>query len=164
MPAEENGQNQTRDHSFDELAKGLANRSLSRRDALKRVGAAIVGGLLASVPGVAWATHKPSHKPPPPPPSPPPPPPPPPPPTESPPPPPPVQGCPPEEDCGANPYCRCIVTVEGISFCTSAIGFIICDPMTPCTSSEDCPGGYACSRGYAAGPCPSPVCWPQCEG
>ena len=42
MPAEENGPNQTRDHSFDELARGLANRSLSRGDALKWVGAAIV--------------------------------------------------------------------------------------------------------------------------
>ena len=87
MPAEENEQNQTRDHSFDELAKGLANRSLSRRDALKWVGAAITGGLLASVPGVAWATHKPGHKQPPPPP-------------ESPPPPPP--GCPEGKiDCGS---------------------------------------------------------------
>ena len=55
MPAEENGPNQTRDHSFDELARGLANRSLSRGDALKRVGAAIVGGLLASIPGAALA-------------------------------------------------------------------------------------------------------------
>jgi hypothetical protein len=42
-------------YSFDELAKGLANRSLSRGDALKWVGAAIVGGLLGSIPGVAWA-------------------------------------------------------------------------------------------------------------
>ena len=61
MPAEENGQNQTRDHSFDELAKGLANRSLSRRDALKWVGAALVGGLLSAIPGVAWAHHRPGH-------------------------------------------------------------------------------------------------------
>src|SRR5215212_5327536 len=50
-----------RDHSLDELAKGLANGSLSRRDALKWAGAAIVGGLLGSIPGVAWATHRPGH-------------------------------------------------------------------------------------------------------
>jgi hypothetical protein len=52
MSPEENGQYQPRDHSFDELAKGLANRSLSRRYALKWVGAAVMGGLLASIPGV----------------------------------------------------------------------------------------------------------------
>jgi len=61
VPAEENGQNQTRDHSFDELAKGLANRSLSRRDAFKWLGAAIMGGLLVSIPGVGWAHHKAGH-------------------------------------------------------------------------------------------------------
>ena len=60
MP-EENEQNQPRDHSLDELAKGLANGSLTRRDALKWAGAALVGGLLTSIPGVAWATHKPGH-------------------------------------------------------------------------------------------------------
>src|SRR5215207_2206366 len=41
--------------SFDELAKGLASGTLSRRKALRLMGAALVGGALASVPGVAWA-------------------------------------------------------------------------------------------------------------
>jgi hypothetical protein len=68
VPEEENGQNQARDdsfnerdHSLDELAKGLANGSLSRRDALKWAGAALVGGLLGSIPGAAWANHRPGH-------------------------------------------------------------------------------------------------------
>ncbi len=43
------------ENSLDELAKGLANRSVSRRGALKLVGGTILGGLLASIPGVAWA-------------------------------------------------------------------------------------------------------------
>jgi hypothetical protein len=59
-PAEEHSSDE-RDHSLDELAKGLANGSLSRRNALKWAGAAIVGGLLGSIPGVAWADHKPGH-------------------------------------------------------------------------------------------------------
>ena len=56
VPARED---RVRDHSLDELAKGLANRSLSRGDALKWAGAAIVGGLLAAIPGVALADPKP---------------------------------------------------------------------------------------------------------
>src|SRR5215211_7099050 len=45
----------TRDHSFDELAKGLAKGSLSRGQALRWMGAAVLGGVLASIPGVALA-------------------------------------------------------------------------------------------------------------
>ena len=37
--------------------KGLANGSLSRRRALKGMGAAVMGGVLASIPGVAFATQ-----------------------------------------------------------------------------------------------------------
>jgi hypothetical protein len=46
-----------RERSFDELARGLASGTLSRRKALKLMGAALVGGALASVPGVAWAAR-----------------------------------------------------------------------------------------------------------
>jgi hypothetical protein len=46
-------QDVTEEHSFDELAKGLANRTISRREAFKWFGAAIAGTLLASIPGVA---------------------------------------------------------------------------------------------------------------
>ena len=43
------------DRNFDSLAKGLAEERVSRGKALKLVGAAILGGLLASIPGVALA-------------------------------------------------------------------------------------------------------------
>ena len=42
-------------HPVDKLAKGLASGTLSRRKALRILGATLVGGVLASVPGVAWA-------------------------------------------------------------------------------------------------------------
>jgi hypothetical protein len=44
----------TEEHSFDELARGLASGTVSRRRALKLVGLAIGGGLLSSIPGLAW--------------------------------------------------------------------------------------------------------------
>jgi hypothetical protein len=40
---------------FDELAKGLATRSLSRRQVLKGIGAAVSGAALTSIPRLAWA-------------------------------------------------------------------------------------------------------------
>ena len=46
---------EARDHSFDELARGLASGTLSRGKALRLMGAALVGGALASTPGIAWA-------------------------------------------------------------------------------------------------------------
>jgi hypothetical protein len=51
----------TRERSFDELAKSLADGKLSRRGMLRMLGGALLGGALASIPGVAWATHKPGH-------------------------------------------------------------------------------------------------------
>ena len=49
------GKEATAGHSFDQLARELADGTLSRRRALRMMGAALVGGVLASVPGVAWA-------------------------------------------------------------------------------------------------------------
>jgi hypothetical protein len=46
---------ETTNRYFDELATGLASGSLSRRKALRLMGAALVGGALASFPGVALA-------------------------------------------------------------------------------------------------------------
>ena len=43
-----------RERSFDALARGLANGSISRRKALRMLGAALVGGAAASIPGVGW--------------------------------------------------------------------------------------------------------------
>jgi hypothetical protein len=40
---------------FDDLAKGLASGTVSRGQALRWMGGALVGAALASVPGVAWA-------------------------------------------------------------------------------------------------------------
>jgi len=40
---------------FDELARGLADGSVTRGKALKLMGSAFLGAALASVPGVAWA-------------------------------------------------------------------------------------------------------------
>jgi hypothetical protein len=51
---------EARDHSFDELTRGLASGTLSRGKALRLMGAALVGGALASIPGIAWAKPKPA--------------------------------------------------------------------------------------------------------
>jgi hypothetical protein len=45
---------ETINRSFDELASGLASGTLSRSKALKLMGAALLGGTLASIPGIAW--------------------------------------------------------------------------------------------------------------
>jgi len=45
----------TTERSFDELARGLADGTLSRRRALRMIGGALVGGVLASIPGTALA-------------------------------------------------------------------------------------------------------------
>jgi len=44
MPEGDDAQNLTGGHSLDELAKGLASGSMSRRQALKLVGGALLGG------------------------------------------------------------------------------------------------------------------------
>ena len=43
----------TGEHSIDELARGLASGSVSRRKALRLMGGVLVGTALASVPGIA---------------------------------------------------------------------------------------------------------------
>jgi hypothetical protein len=48
---------EARERSFDELARGLASGSISRRKALRLMGAALLGGTLASFPGAAWAAE-----------------------------------------------------------------------------------------------------------
>jgi hypothetical protein len=49
---------EAREHSFDELARGLASSSISRRRALRLMGAALVGGTLGSLGGVAAADEE----------------------------------------------------------------------------------------------------------
>ena len=46
---------ETRESSFDALAKGMASGTISRGKALRLMGAALLGGTLASVPGIASA-------------------------------------------------------------------------------------------------------------
>jgi hypothetical protein len=46
-------------HSLDDLARGLANGTVSRREALRWMGGVLLGGTLASIPGVALAKPKP---------------------------------------------------------------------------------------------------------
>lgn len=48
-----------REGSFDELAKQLASGEVSRGRAIRLMGAALMGGTLASVPGMAWAAPPP---------------------------------------------------------------------------------------------------------
>lgn len=68
MPAEDlNGERSSQgvptgvDHSLDSLARDLANGSVSRRKALRLMGGVLLGGTLASIPGVAWAKPKPGR-------------------------------------------------------------------------------------------------------
>jgi hypothetical protein len=42
---------------LDELARGLASGTISRRKALKWMGGVLLGGVLASVPAAAWAAR-----------------------------------------------------------------------------------------------------------
>jgi hypothetical protein len=52
-------ENPTRvEHSLDELARGLADGTISRGKAIRWMGGALVGAALASVPGVAWARDR----------------------------------------------------------------------------------------------------------
>lgn len=44
-----------RESSFDALAKGMASGTVSRGKALRLMGAALVGGTLAAIPGIALA-------------------------------------------------------------------------------------------------------------
>jgi len=62
MPAEQESRREDftrpesrQEASFDTLARGLATGTLSRRKALRLMGGALVGGALASLPGVAQA-------------------------------------------------------------------------------------------------------------
>jgi hypothetical protein len=61
--SEQESRHTNREASFDELAKGLAGGTLSRGKMLKMMGAALFGGAVASIPGVALAAPKPGKGP-----------------------------------------------------------------------------------------------------
>jgi hypothetical protein len=169
-----------RENAFDELARGLAYSTLSRRRALRILSGALFGGMLTSVPGVAWAARGGNSTC--------------------------AKFCrenfPPGRErgecisagargegpcfdngggncdlggigtscqtgflfgCQNSGNCFCMKTTEGTTFCAESS--FICDPgeATVCSSSQDCPPGWAC----AATCCnpeleTTPVCNPPC--
>src|SRR3954453_11241569 len=67
MPADEyprhDQQDITEEHSFDEIARGMADGAISRGKALKLVGAAILGSAFPGlVPGTAQARRRPQRR------------------------------------------------------------------------------------------------------
>src|SRR3712207_2580361 len=64
MSVEENGHKEVpprgdsgKETSFDDVVRGVATGAVSRRKALRLLGAALAGSVLGSVPGVAWAVQ-----------------------------------------------------------------------------------------------------------
>jgi hypothetical protein len=134
--------------SFDELAKGLASGTVSRGKALRLMGAALIGGTLASIPGVALAAkpqgekgcHQPGHTrlkggkcgfatc---------------------------TQGSTVDTACGTSVvtptnFCGCRTEHTGQTFCSEpGLGCIV-----RCTTTSECPAGGRCTDGgYCAAPC-----------
>jgi hypothetical protein len=56
---EERNEGSAADASLDDVARGLADGTLSRGRALRLMGAALMGGALTSIPAIAWAKPKP---------------------------------------------------------------------------------------------------------
>ncbi len=61
--SEQEGRYTNREGSFAELAKGLPSGNFSRGKALRIMGAALVGGALASFPSAAWSKNDKEKKP-----------------------------------------------------------------------------------------------------
>ena len=128
--------------SLDEVAKGLAEGTISRGKAIKLSGAALLGswGLLSLFPGVAGAEG-------------------------------PCEGvpainnrrCPLEASvCGACPGCQCAVTVSGNKRCLDFSGKE-CPDTDECDRNSDCPGDERCVQ--VAGCCGGSrknLCVPLC--
>ena len=146
-----------RQYSFDELTKGLASGTLSRRRALKLMGGALLGGLLVSMPGRVSAQPEP-----------------------------PVVTCtiPPNPEnpcfidtCSGQRGCFCVRTTEGGTVCAHVDRGHLCpdptNPQTPliCNASADCPSGMVCAdvttplpgQTEPPGCCPQNVCVIPCR-
>ena len=139
---------EARERSFDDLARELASGSISRRRALRLMGAALVGGTLGSL-GIGEAGAAPRCK------------------REG-------KRCKNGTQCCSgncvdrtcscdlggigtscetgflfgcqnSDNCFCMNTTEGTTFCAQSLD--ICDPgeATVCTRSQDCPPGWACA-------------------
>jgi len=124
----------TEEYSFDELAKGLASGTLSRRKALKLISTTILGtGVLAFFPGVSTAAEGarcPDSG----------------------------TGCDVEcrGDIARKRDCRCIRTAEGKRKCVRP-----CCSNRGCDSSSDCRSGEVCMRTECCGDVRG-VCAPKC--
>jgi hypothetical protein len=125
--------------SLDEVAKGLAEGTISRGQAIKLGGAALLGsiGLLSLFPGVAGAQGGCEDK----------------------------QAinnrrCP-ESPCGRCPDCFCARTVGGRKRCLDFTD-AFCPQTDECDRNRDCPGDELCVQ--VAGCCGSPknLCVPPC--
>jgi hypothetical protein len=109
---------------FDEVAKGLAAGTISRRRALKLTGSALLGGgLLAMFPGVASAQVNAQQQ---------------------------CQGEPainnrrcPTNRCGGNPDCNCATTVGGEKTCVN-LREERCPNRDQCDRNRDCRRGEVC--------------------
>jgi hypothetical protein len=133
-------QSQLVDESLDEVAKGLAEGTISRGKAIKLSGAALLGsiGLLSLFPGVAGAQGQCEDRP-----------------AIS------NRRCP-ESPCGACPGCFCARTVSGRKRCLyfNEAG---CPPTDQCDRNSDCPGDEVCIRvGGCCGGSPNNLCVPPC--
>jgi hypothetical protein len=129
LPTEES-QQETSSHqkrlfyAFDEAARGLAAGTISRRQALKLSGTALLGGgLLAMFPGVADAQSDPGCR----------------------------SGpvidnrrCP-DNACGGNNNCGCAETVSGARRCVNFQNSQ-CPDRDECDRNSDCPQGQVCIR------------------
>jgi hypothetical protein len=136
---------------FDELARGLAENSISRRQAIRWAGYSVAGAALSSL-GFAETAEALTRR----------------------------QrrrcrrkgGTPLEKgtchcagncpggaffNCGNNPECFCLETTEGRGFCANAT--LSC--TATCTSSNQCPSGQKCVVRTC---CTNPVCAPACPG
>jgi hypothetical protein len=125
--------------SLDEVAKGLAEGTISRGTAIKLSGAALLGsiGLLSLFPGVAGAEGG-------------------------------CEGVPaindrrcPESPCGNCPNCLCARTVSGRKRCLDFTE-AVCPERDECDRNRDCPGDAVCIQ--VAGCCGSRknLCVPPC--
>ena len=59
-------------------------------------------------------------------------------------------------ECGNDPDCFCTNTVEGGTFCARSID---CGTATTCTNSQQCPTGHVCADTCCNG---QPICNPPC--
>jgi hypothetical protein len=129
-------------HSLDEVAKGLAAGTISRGEAIKLGGAALLGsmGLISLFPAEAEAQGLCENKP-----------------AIS------NRRCLSERGrCGACPFCFCAKTVSGNIRCVEVSG-VQCPETDQCDSNRDCPNDEVCIQ--VGGCCGNPrrnACAPRC--